>query len=67
MGIPACDEYLKLYRDCEPKLAGAIAAGDRRAYRSERARLVYLKSTREAPGLPGACGDMLRELEQVCR
>ncbi|MBE7484593.1 MAG: hypothetical protein HS104_32080 [Polyangiaceae bacterium] len=67
LGIRDCDEYLALYRDCEPKLAGEIAAGNRRAYRAERARLVYLKSSDEAPALPSACGDMLRELEQVCR
>lgn len=67
LGIRDCDEYLALYRDCEPRLAGEIAAGNRRAYRAERARLVYLKSSDEAPALPSACGDLLRDLEQVCR
>lgn len=67
LGIPACDEYLVSYRDCEPRLAGESAAGNRRAYRSERAWLVYLKSSDEAPALSSTCGDLLRALEPVCR
>lgn len=65
-GIAECDEYLELYRACEPKLAGDVAAGQRRAYPSERGWLLHLKSSSEAPGLPASCRDMLRELRPSC-
>lgn len=67
VGIPQCDRYLASYRDCAAKLAPEVAAGQRRAYPSERAWLLHLKSSGEAPSLPAACDDMLRELERACR
>ena len=64
--IPACDEYLSLYRACEPKLESAIMAGDRRTYRAERGGLEYLLTTEERNGLPDACAEMLDALRADC-
>jgi len=66
VGIPECDRYLASYRDCAATLAPDVAAGTRRAYASERAWLLHVKSSSEAPNLPAACDDMMRELERVC-
>ena len=49
-----------------PKLADAIANGDRRSYAAERGRLQYLASTPERASLPDACKGLLHELRREC-
>jgi hypothetical protein len=64
--IRECDEYLALYRFCEPRLKDEIMAGDRRTYKAERASLEYFLSTPERASMPDACADMLHALEKDC-
>ena len=64
--IPTCDEYLALYRFCEPRLKEEIMAGDRRTYAAERGSLEYFLTTPEREGMAEACADMLHALEQDC-
>jgi hypothetical protein len=66
IGILACDEYLALYRDCEPKLEPEIQAGDRRDYRHERGWIEYLRDSPEGAQLPEACREMTRDLKRDC-
>ena len=65
-GIPACDEYLALYRACEPKLESKIMAGEKRTYRAERGSLEYFMTTEERKAMPEACADMLAALRTEC-
>lgn len=65
-GIPDCDAYLELYARCEARLRPEIMAGDRRFYAAEKASLVHLSESAEAPALPDACAGMLAELRDDC-
>ena len=65
-GIKECDEYLDLYKRCEKRMEPEIAAGNAIRYQNEAARLKYLQSTPEAPGLPQACVGMLKALHGKC-
>ncbi len=66
-GIPACDSYLFLYRQCEETLAPRIAAGELRTYEAEAASLRYFVRTMERAALPAACREMERQLVERCR
>ncbi|MBI5537145.1 MAG: hypothetical protein HY898_30765 [Deltaproteobacteria bacterium] len=65
-GIQQCDEYLDLYKRCEKRMEAEIAAGNAIRYQNEAARLKYLQSTPEAPGLPQACTGWLERLRGKC-
>jgi hypothetical protein len=62
----SCDDYLDLYARCEAQLQPEIAAGNRRSYRAERARIEHLETTPEAATLDDGCAEMLRELRSFC-
>ena len=65
-GLEVCEEYLALYKRCEPTLKPQIMAGDRRPVDAERGWVEYVAGTPERAALPAACRDMLAELKQVC-
>lgn len=66
IGVPQCDAYLELYRQCEPELAAEIAAGERRSAKAEAGRLEYFHKVEKDPELPAACESMLAELRTRC-
>jgi hypothetical protein len=66
-GIPDCDTYLFLYRQCEETLAQPIAAGEMRTYEAEAASLRYRIETTEQAAVPAACREMERQLVERCR
>jgi hypothetical protein len=67
LGIPACDLYLALYEDCEPRLRGEIDSGQRRSPEAERAWLAYVASTPERVTLEQGCMDMTSMIRDRCR
>ena len=66
IGIPECDQYLALYKRCEPELKEEIMAGDRRFYKSERGSLEYFAKQEGREQLPAQCADMLEQLRKDC-
>lgn len=66
--VETCEDYLREYERCEPKLAPSIAAGERRRPAAERAWLDYL----EREGTPRkeldeSCRGAYRSIEALCR
>jgi len=63
----ACDLYLALYDECEPRLRGEIDSGQRRSPEAERAWLAYVASTPERVTLEQGCMDMTAMIRDRCR
>jgi hypothetical protein len=65
-GIPTCDAYLALYRECEDRLRPAIADGELRTYEAEAGWLAYTATTPERDGMAQACTGLLQSLRERC-